>query len=288
MIELLLDGDWVIYTAGFAGQKTRYLAPELQREEFANMTEVKEEAKAQTDGEPDTGPLYSRVIADPLDHVLHSAKMMLETQIEKTREKFDTDDVNVRVFVDGDGNFRCRRATLAPYKGNRANASKPVYFNDIRQYLLDNWDAEVVHGIESDDAMAIAATGNKNAIICAVDKDMLQVSAWHLNPNKGWKRVSEAEGRYRLYVQAAQGDAVDNIKGAYKVGPKAAQAAFATLKGADDPEYLERLIAVYEETVEKYGEDIYNGLSAREAALENLELVYLLRTETEAEEARRS
>jgi hypothetical protein len=104
-MTLLIDGDWLVYAAGFAGQKTRYFAPQLGNDEFANMTEVKEEAKAQNDGEPDTGPVYSRTIVDPLDHILHSAKNLLNSQIEKAREKFgDLDDVIV--YVDGDGNFR--------------------------------------------------------------------------------------------------------------------------------------------------------------------------------------
>jgi hypothetical protein len=185
-MTLLIDGDWLVYAAGFAGQKTRYFAPQLGNDEFANMTEVKEEAKAQNDGEPDTGPVYSRTIVDPLDHILHSAKNLLNSQIEKAREKFgDLDDVIV--YVDGDGNFRNRIATIKPYKGNRISA-KPVAFTDIKDYLVDQWGARIVYDQESDDAMAIAQRNRYDTIICSVDKDMLQVPGWHLNPNKGWKR----------------------------------------------------------------------------------------------------
>jgi hypothetical protein len=279
-IKLLIDGDWLVYAAGFAGQKTKYFAPQLGNEEFDNMTEVKNEAKAQNDGVPDTGAVYSRTIVDPLGHILHSAKNMLNGAIEKAEEKFDGHTVTPVVYVDGDGNFRNRIATIRPYKGNRVSA-KPVAFVDIKDYLVDQWGAQIVYDQESDDQMAIDSGLYEFPVICSVDKDMLQVPGWHLNPNKGWKRISGAEGLLRLYVQAAQGDATDNIGGAYKVGPKKAQAVFFPLKGTNELVLWEALVEVYDETIEKYGVDTYFGLTAEEAALENMRLVYLRRTEGE-------
>jgi hypothetical protein len=154
-IKLLIDGDWLVYAAGFAGQKTKYFAPQLGNEEFDNMTEVKNEAKAQNDGVPDTGAVYSRTIVDPLGHILHSAKNMLNGAIEKAEEKFGNGHtVTPIVYVDGDGNFRNRIATIRPYKGNRVSA-KPVAFVDIKDYLVDQWGAQIVYDQESDDQMAI-------------------------------------------------------------------------------------------------------------------------------------
>jgi hypothetical protein len=180
--------------------------------------------------------------------------------------------------MDGDGNFRSRLGTIVPYKGTRSVHAKPLIYNDLRQYLLDVWHAEVIHDQETDDEMAIRQTTMRRlrdkSIICAVDKDMLQVPGWHLNPNKGFKRVSNKEGEMRLYVQAAQGDSVDNIKGAFKVGPKAARAAFSP----DTPEEDKwtTLVQLYQTSIEKHGNK-YNGLTAEEAALENMRLVYLRR-----------
>jgi hypothetical protein len=90
-------------------------------------------------------------------------------------------------------------------------------------------------------------------------------------------------GLIRQYVQAAQGDSTDNIGGAYKVGPKKAQDVFFTLLalGVDEQELWEALVEVYAGTIEKYGVDTYLGLTAEEAALENMRLVYLRRTEGE-------
>lgn len=286
-IQLLLDGDWAIYTAGFASQKTHYVwlpINELRAPVFGkNQTEIKAEIAA--DGyKIEEGHLFARTEIDPLDHILHTVKHMINAQIEKVHEKFPNEVVGVRVFVDGSGNFRDRLGTIRPYKGNRI-AAKPVSMPDIKQYLLDTWDAEVVWDQESDDAMAIAQTYNhlinEKSIICAVDKDMLQVPGYHLNPNKGWKSISTREGMLRLYVQAAQGDTTDNIAGAYKVGPKAAKDAFFGMDAQVEGDLWSKLVEVYQGTIEKYGSDPYRGLDAEEAALENMRLVYLRRQENE-------
>lgn len=278
----MLDGDWIVYTAGFAGQKTFYLAPQIAGvDEFESMADVKECAKLRNDGE--TGPVYARTVADPLAHVLHSAKKMIEAQVEKVKEKFNVEDVELQIFIDGSGNFRDRLGTIRPYKGNRI-AAKPVYFMEIRQYLVEHWGAEVVYDQESDDEIAIWQTAANNckdcklvSVIVAVDKDLLQVPGYHLNPNKGWKRVSEAEGLWRLYVQAATGDSTDNIGGAYKVGPAGARKVFDKLRKAPEEDLWKALVSIYEGTIEKYGEDLYGELTAEEAALENMRLVYLCR-----------
>ncbi len=283
MIELLLDGDWVIYTAGFAGQKTEYVTI-ASGKVFANQTDLAKYlgfSKLAEMREADI-PVFARTVCDPLDHVLHTAKNMIMTQVAETQKKFNGEDVHLTIFVDGDGNFRSRLGTIRPYKGTRA-AAKPVLMPDIRQYLLDAWDAEVVFGQESDDAMAIAQTAyqaeNTKSVICAVDKDMLQVPGYHRNPNKGWKKVSKAGGELFLYRQCLTGDNVDNIQGCYKCGPKAALNLLPDHIPEED--MWKRVVDAYDFSIEKYDDSIYGGLSGEAAALENMRLVYLRRQEDE-------
>lgn len=280
-IQALIDGDWILYAAGFAGQRTELVCPGQFEDgrTFRTMTEMK--AAAEEIGEVVAQPVYSRNILDPEEHFYHSAKKMIEGNCNKVAEKFN-DIVRPRVIMDGDGNFRSQLATIRPYKGTRSVHAKPLMYNQIRQYLLDCWDAEVVFGQETDDEMAIIQTemntANERCVIVAVDKDMLQVPGWHLNPNKGFKYVTDAGGLLRLYIQAAQGDAVDNIAGAYKVGPKAAQKAFA--EPMNETEMWLTLYGLYDDSIIKHGNQ-YNELSAEEAALENMRLVYLRRERDE-------
>lgn len=289
MIHLLLDGDWIIYAAGFAGQKTEYVGLSAGGYDVAaNQTELAMKIFEDENAKPkqlveEGVHVYSRIIVDPPAHVFHSAKNMIETQVRETQKKFPGEDVQLTVYVDGDGNFRSRLATIRPYKGNRSESGKPVMFNDIRSYLLDVWEAEVVFGQESDDQMAIDATElqaeGEKVVICGVDKDMLQVPAFHRNPNKGWKRINREQGLLNLYRQCLTGDQVDNIQGCYKCGPKAALCILPKFM-EEDKMWLE-VLGAYTASVDKYGTDPYRGLSAEAAAVENMRLVYLRRKDDE-------
>jgi DNA polymerase-1 len=202
---------------------------------------------------------------------------MIEKNCEKIASKFD-EEVLAVVLIDGDGNFRNRLATIKPYKGTRSVQAKPLMYNDIRQYLLDAWDAGVVYGQETDDEMAIRQTidvadGFKSVIV-AVDKDMLQVPGWHLNPNKGFKNIGKKEAVYRQYAQCITGDATDNIGGAYKCGPAAAKRYLADC--TTEAEMWDATVKAYRDSIEKHG-DQYGGLGAVPAATENMRLIYLRR-----------
>ena len=281
-MHALIDGDWILYAAGHAGQKSEIVCPSrFGAQVFRNITELR--AACAEDGEehdPVDDPVYKRDILDPEQFFYHSAKNMIETQLQKIGERFKTDTVTYDVMMDGDGNFRSRIATIRPYKGTRHVHSKPLMFNNIRQYLLDVWRADVIFDQETDDEMAIRQTqADYDTIIVAVDKDMLQVPGYHLNPNKGFKKVSKEGGDLFLYRQCLTGDSVDNIMGAHKVGPKAAE---NILPKYEDPAIMwEKVVAGYAESLDKYPDAYPDGMTPVEAATENMRLVYLRRQEGE-------
>lgn len=278
-IHALIDGDWILYAAGFAGQKTVYCCPGLfDEKEFKNKTEFRQVAELEDDNWSEF-PLYSRVIIDPPDHIFHSAKNMIESQLQKIGEKFNEDTVIPTVLIDGDGNFRNRIATMRPYKGNRAPDSKPKMYNDLRQYLLDAWQAEVVYDHETDDEITIRQSINNEqgvkSVIVGVDKDYMQCPGWWLNPNKGFKHIKPQQGAYYLHVQCLTGDTADNIPGAYKVGPKAAQARVP--KQGTPEEMWNAVVTGFADSMDKYPSNYPEGMEAHDAALENMRLVYLRR-----------
>lgn len=274
MVNILLDGDWILYTAGFACQHTEYVALDLDKRIFngpyENRTAMNDDL-----GKDHDYAVYGRTFVDPLDHTLHTVKQMIASVEEAVSNKFE-DEVKVTVYLDGVGNFRTQLATIAPYKGNRKDASKPILYEEIRKYLLDNHECVIADGYESDDAIAMAMNmSDGKCIAVGVDKDLLQIPGYHYNPNKGFKKVGAQEGAVRVFRQALTGDSTDNIKGAYKIGPKGAEKIIP--KDMDPAKMSEACIAAYEETIDKYGPDIYGGLDGREAFYENYNLVYLLR-----------
>ena len=128
-----------------------------------------------------------------------------------------------RIFLTGKDNFRY---TIYPeYKAHRPK-EKPHWLQPIREYLVANFNAEVVNGQEADDALGINQTGD--SIICSIDKDLLQIPGRHYNFVKDeFTEVDEFQGIHHFYMQCLMGDRSDNIKGIPKVGPKNAEKILA-------------------------------------------------------------
>ena len=155
---------------------------------------------------------------DYLVQALGNIKQLMQDSVKL----FDED--NARFFLTGGGNYREQIATIAPYKGNRTSR-KPRYYKELRQYLIDVWDAEVVDGMEADDAVSIEQWKNKDksTVIISIDKDLRNTPGWHLNPKKGEvDYITKAEADKHFWLQVATGDTTDNIKGLHKIGEKTA------------------------------------------------------------------
>lgn len=146
-------------------------------------------------------------------------------------------------LTDSPSNFRVGLATIKPYKGHR-KAEKPHHWHNIRQHLIDNWDAEVVHGMEADDRLGIEQMLDfdrsyhiigENAsddmvdeslcetVICSRDKDLHMIPGWHYvwpagrQEERMWFQ-DEVSAIRCFYKQLVTGDTSDNILGLYGVG----------------------------------------------------------------------
>lgn len=178
----------------------------------------------------------------------------------------DLDKVeSVEVFLTGKNNFRYDVAVTEPYKGNRSDKPKPKHLQSLRQYLIDEWDADVTDGQEADDSIAIRATelGGDVAIIVSLDKDFDQLTGWHYNfVKKDLYNVEQSDADLNFYSQFLTGDRVDNIIGVKGIG---VVKAGKLLKDKTPYE-------MWQVCVEHLGED---------RALENGKLLYLRRKPNE-------
>lgn len=226
----LLDCDILQYRAGFAADaqiKNEYKEhnPDASKEEI-------EEVLANTE--------YTSL-----------ALQNVKTVMEAVRERFND---NMSSYIQDGKCFRYDVATLRPYKGNRDTSHKPKYYTEIKEYLIQHWDAIPVRVLESDDAIGIEQFRNtdKYSVIVSTDKDMMCIPGWHYNWVKGemvYQPISEAN-LFHFY-QMLVGDPTDNIPGINKIGVKRA-AALIEAEGRD----LERVrCAVMELYQKQYGED---------------------------------
>ena len=151
-----------------------------------------------------------------------------------------------------------RKQVYPEYKANR-KSPRPVHYEALRQFLVEEWGAIMVEVIEADDALAIAQSDD--TIIVSIDKDLDMVPGWHYNFVKEIKYyVHEDEAIRNFYIQLLMGDAADNVKGLKGIGEKKAD---KILSGEEDEEgYFERTRAAY-------GND--------EAMLANGEVLWMMR-----------
>lgn len=283
---ILIDADFLVYSAGFAAQHTEYLCTtsdgHLLLGRARNMAEyqkVIEEAERNGElGEEDEPIRWERTTVEPVANCLHSCKLMIQRMIDDIRERMEWFDPRVEVYLTGTGNFREKIATIKPYKGNRPPWSRPRLYRELREYLRETWQAQVVHDMEADDMVAIRLTEEPlgNAVLAGIDKDLLQVPGLHYNPNKGMLKVSKKKGLLKLYRQILSGDATDNIGGVYKLGEAAARKLLPM--PMPEQEMWDIVVQAYAQSIERYAEKTgYAHMSAREAAEENAQLIYMLR-----------
>lgn len=123
-------------------------------------------------------------------------KEVLDGRIEEICEAVQA-TLPPKIFLTGKGNFREDIAKKKGYKENRKDSKKPFHYANIIAYLVGHYRAEIVEGMEADDAMAIAQMsqmerfrgdyryiggiegGCKQTVICSRDKDLRMVPGWH-------------------------------------------------------------------------------------------------------------
>ena len=166
------------------------------------------------------------------------------------------------VYLTGKNNFRTEVGKSAPYKGNR-KSERPIHLNYVRDYLQEKYPCTMSEGEEADDLIAIEATNlGPDTVIASIDKDFMQVPCRHYNFLKGqWVTVEEFDGLKFFYSQILTGDAVDNIIGLYRVGPKTAEKMLKDCKTEQE---------LYKACVDAYDGDV-------DRVLENARLLWLRR-----------
>ena len=143
------------------------------------------------------------------------------------------------IFVEKPFNNNFRKKIVKSYKKGRANKELPKFYNEIKEYLIGNWNALGLGGYESDDVIISHYFKIKNeypftdVMIASMDKDLKQLPIKMFDTY--YQRfgeiyyISEDEADYNFWLQVIMGDSTDSISGIKGKGIKYAE---SVLNGA--------------------------------------------------------
>lgn len=131
-------------------------------------------------------------------------------------------------------NPRYQVAVTHPYKGNRKDGHTPIHKEAMYHHMIKA-GAEVVTGMEADDAMGFSTYNDPDGICVTIDKDLLMIPGKHYNistsaitdvTDPGHLEIIQHSYGKKLVgygfkwfcAQMLMGDPVDNIKGIKGIG----------------------------------------------------------------------
>lgn len=257
-VEVQFDADLYTYNAAFAVEHTEY-ALVVGGDALHGVYESKDALNSALETIPAETPrvVYARTFLeeDAEARAKHNVKSQLDNAIAQIVDKFPKHSPVIRPVLTGSGNFRDRVGTIRVYKGNRSSRPKPQLYQALRRYLIEVWGAEVIHGHEADDEVAIRQTTahaeKRPSIIVHVDKDLLQVPGMHYDPTKGFAEITPAWGLRFFYRQVIQGDTADNVGGVYKSGEKRAKEIITS--EMDEPQMVAVCLEEFRRSIEQHG-----------------------------------
>lgn len=269
-MQVHVDGDVIVYRAGFAAEHTYYhvhymVDGEQQTKVFDGAKEYKAFVESEGLGPTDymMEPEFS---VEDESLAIFNVKSIIGSIAEDLQVDLDSE---IFVHLSGPENYRNGIATIKPYKGNRIDAKKPVHSAAIKQYMRSRYNCIISDGEEADDTMAIAhyalwEMDPTSSVLATIDKDLNTIPGLHYDFAKKETFFVEPEEACRFFwTQMLTGDTVDNIPGIPGVGKKKAEAFMAE----HWPNILGPLRALY---VQAYGED-----GADAAMLEMGRLLYI-------------
>jgi hypothetical protein len=274
-LKAIVDTDFIKYAVACAGEKRSIQVIHKQsgrEKEFKTRTEFYGRDKKKSGGwlgelnKNRTSPfmldefeIVDVQTPEPLNNVLHSAKLMFQ----RTLEKVGT--TKYKGYIGKGDSFRVNLSTIIKYKGNREETLRAVYMQEVEDYLIKKFNLETVRDYEADDVCVMDCYKNPDNVLVGVDKDYAGQPVRWFNPNNPDVGIQDCDcfgklflsakghvkgiGRAFLYHQIGSGDSSDNYK-ANSASERAwgDKSSFDILSQAtNDKEALEGLVRIYKE-----------------------------------------
>lgn len=255
MTKVLIDFDSAIYAIASACDRPTWQYRGRQWESKAIAI------KALEAEDKDTSELVRVTDPEPWENVERTIFKYTDNLLSDLNDPF-----HVEILVSGGGgNFRYDIATIQPYKGNRLQ-ELPYHFHSIKDFVVDEYAAKRVYGVEVDDAVGILY--EEGDLIVSPDKDLDQFPGLHYNPMaKKDYEVSHIEAMQNFYHQTILGDTSDNIPGLFGIGKSSSYLKqISNLSSEED--ILQLVSKLYEQRFGSYW---------KQFLLENCRLLHLIR-----------
>lgn len=194
---------------------------------------------------------------EPIENVLHTAKTMVHKDLDLSGAD------RHKAFLGSGDSWRVERSTILKYKQNRESLIKPLYLEDVSEYLRNKFKAEVVEYWEADEAVVMECLDKVDHFALIEDKDFwgCPVNVWDRNqPQRGVVNCNKfgklfvdnagkirGEGRLWLYHQICSGDASDNYRANSASHVKWGEKSSYALLGecSSDIEAFRKMIEIY-------------------------------------------
>jgi len=206
---------------------------------------------------PDEFVYTDRQHPEPIENVLHTAKVMVKKDLAASGA------TKWHGYIGEGDSWRVERSTILKYKGSRENLIKPLYLQEVSEYLKNKFNGIVVRHWEADEAIVMDCYKQYTKYAIFEDKDYwgCPINAWDINqPQRGivncnkfghlfidGKGKVRGEGRIWLYHQICSGDDVDcytaNSASDVKWGEKSSYNALKDCKS--DDEAFAAMVGVY-------------------------------------------
>lgn len=231
--HLLIDADSLMYKAGCAAETRGYYVQHVETGNIIQEFQYKRDADEFIDDDPElTAEPYK--IAGDLGHTLSNLKNGIEAVLDRNPHKVH------ELFIGGKGNFR--KDLYPEYKANRSPSSKPVLLPELRDYIINRYNAQECHGEEADDVVSyIQCQDFDRYQIIGIDKDLRNTPGMHAKYDGSDRLFVEEEvANTNFWLQMLAGDSTDNIPGLPGVGARTAKALLKDVPYEDIPEAVQQ------------------------------------------------
>lgn len=131
---------------------------------------------------------------EPIENVLHTAKLMVEKAIEASGAS------DTKFYIGKGESFRVELSTLLKYKDQRSDMLKPVLLDEVTDYLKNKFKAEVITYYEVDDLVVMNTWLQPKDFVLGLDKDYYSSGIKFFNINRPEEGIVDNNCLGKLYL----------------------------------------------------------------------------------------